>query len=63
MPKLSKEAKEGMEWAVSQFKMWLGRGLSEERALRKIGLDGMNDIFFFLAYIQDCHPDLYKKLR
>jgi hypothetical protein len=65
MPKrLSKKAKEGLEWGVSELRRLLTEGMKPEKALNKIGVRGFWDTYTFFEYLdQYGHKDLIDMLK
>ncbi len=61
--KLTKEAIDGLEWAVADVKKHMARGSTATKALMRVGVTTMNDTFFFMAYLEENHPKLLKKIK
>lgn len=49
--KLSKKAREGFEIGIRNVEMCLAQGMTPIKALKKCGIDGMEDTFWFLEYL------------
>ena len=59
---MTKEARKGMEWAVQEVRTGLKNGWTADEVLIEIGVTSLEDTTFFLAYVQQEHPKLYKSI-
>lgn len=50
---LSKEAKEGLDWAVFEVRRRLTAGQTPELALKEAGIKGIADTYFFMEYLRE----------
>lgn len=53
MEKLTKEAKDGLEWAAKEVVVMLNCGMTPEDALDLLGVKGMADTYHFLEYLRE----------
>ena len=51
--KLSKEAKDGFEWAVKEVKYCLDQGSTPEKSLKIVGIKNWEDTLYFMEYLRD----------
>jgi len=51
--KLSKKAREGLEWGANVVEENLNFGIAPVTALRLAGIDGMEDTFFFFEFLRE----------
>jgi hypothetical protein len=51
--KLSKEAKEGFEWAVWSVIQSLNKGAKPEQALKEVGIDNWEETLYFMEFLRE----------
>lgn len=63
MTKLSRKALDGLRFAVMDVDVYLDAGLTPEKALRKAGIKGWEDTYYFLTFLKEYgYKKLFKRL-